>query len=329
MPLGFKLLVFAIAAVLLLAIFYTFIAPLFFPGTNTIAEIEKSLKNAETGLGEGFGKQLTFEAGAAVRGVSFDTRTRNVVFSCNSAALCCPKGEKCSDAIEWSERRVIFREAITVETTARCEEQAGLFACKIYFGETPAQVKIAGIEAEQQFDLSMGKPTVVVSVENTGSKEIFQGAVDVKVAQLSLRDGQWQETFIATAGKTENLGGLLPDERKEVAVELNINVDARFKVEVTASGLDAGHDSNTIYFNTSGAASSCAAEKCDSPQLSAGECTARCYCTGCMLGSDCLQMLREAGGTALGLAEEANLDAAENYILGSNIVEFVLPLHLC
>ena len=209
MPNPFKLLVMAIAAVLLLMVFFAFIAPLFFQKPDPAEQISLLLLNAETLLGKGSSNTVYFNSGSAFQGISFDSPLRNANFSCNSATICCPKGAKCSAAVEWDDRKIIFNEARAIETTARCEQQYGIFTCKIYFGEAPAQIEISSARAEKEFDLSNGKPKIFATLKNSGEQQMLQGTIDAKVMQLVSSNGREEEIPIASAAKTETIAGTL------------------------------------------------------------------------------------------------------------------------
>ncbi|MDP2974529.1 MAG: hypothetical protein Q8N60_05750 [Candidatus Diapherotrites archaeon] len=329
MPNPFKLLVMAIATVLLLMVFFAFIAPMFFPKQDPAEQISLMLLNAETLLGKGSSNTVQFNSGSAFQGISFDSPVRSVNFSCNSATICCPKGAKCPAAIEWDDRKIIFNEARAIETTARCEQQYGIFTCKIYFGEKPAQIEIISARAENEFDLSEGNPKIFATLKNSGSQEMLQGTIDAKVVQLVSQNGGEEEIPIASAAKTETIGSLNAGEQKEIGIELNLREGGKFKAIITASGLEAGFDEKSVSFTAKGAADECIANSCDAPSAATGKCIARCYCSNCLIGSRCAQKLKETGASALGLPAGTDLSAAENYILGSDIVEFVLPDSAC
>ncbi len=329
MPNPFKLLVMAIAAVLLLMVFFAFIAPLFFPKPDPAEQISLLLLNAETLLGKGSSNTVYFNTGIAFQGISFDNPLRSINFSCNSATICCPKGAKCSAAIEWDDRKIIFSETRAIETTARCERQYGIFTCKIYFGEAPAQIEISNARAEKLFDLSKGKPKIFATLKNSGGQQMLQGAVDVKVAQLVSSNGREDEIPIASPAKTETIGSLDAGKEKEIAIELSVREEGKYKAMLTASGLEAGSDEKSVSFTAKGATEQCIAKRCDAPAAATGKCIARCYCSNCLVGSRCVQKLKEAGATALGLPEGTDLSSAESIILGSDIVEFVLPDSAC
>ncbi len=326
---SFRLLVYAIAAVLFIWLFMGYIAPLFFPGHDPATEIGKMLEEAEMVLGRGKSNKLLFNGGSSFKGKSFDSPIRNVVFECNSASLCCPKGVSCNSAIEWDERTILFQETRSIETTVRCNEEYGISTCKVYFGNKPAQIGIKSIEVKEEFDLEKEKPIIGISVENSGSQEMLQGSIEVKVFQVVEIGHEPKEILLSALTKTEAIGALGAGKQKEKEIELAIEADGEYKLRVRASGLEAGSDEKIVSLKTTGSTSSCTASKCNSPALAAGKCIARCYCTGCVLGTDCVQKLKEAESNAVGLTTSVDLTDAENYILGSNIVEFVLPNSLC
>jgi hypothetical protein len=329
MPNPFKLLVMAIAAVLLLMVFFAFIAPLFFPKPDPAEQISLLLLNAETLLGKGSSNTVYFNSGSAFQGISFDSPLRNANFSCNSATICCPKGAKCPAAVEWDDRKIIFSEARAIETTARCNSEYGIFTCKIYFGEKPAQIEISSARAEKEFDLSKGKPKIFATLKNSGGQQMLQGTIDAKVMQLVSENGREEEIPIASAAKTETIGSLDSGKETQIAIELSVREEGKYKAMLTASGLEAGFDEKSVSFTAKGATDECIANSCDAPAAATGKCIARCYCSNCLVGSKCAQKLKETGSSTLGLPTGTDLSTAENYILGSDIVEFVLPDSVC
>ena len=103
-----KLLVYAIVAVILLALFYTYIMPYFMPKEDYLEEINQALETAEINLGRGVTKNILFEE-TSFTGNTFDSAHRSIAFECNSAELCCNLGEEdenCTRTIEWNERKV-------------------------------------------------------------------------------------------------------------------------------------------------------------------------------------------------------------------------------
>lgn len=325
----FKLLVYAIVTVAIIAMAYQIMLPLLFPAANNIAMIEKTLKASETGLGTGFASEITTDTGEGFLGETFDTRTRNATFQCNSATLCCPQKKECDLAIEWDNRKVSFNKSRTFLVTTRCEKEYDLHTCTIYLGEPPAQIKIESFQAPKIIDLSTDKMYFDIEFSNTGNQETQQTEIKIKVFKKYLEEGRMQEKELESAGKTENTGPLKPGESIQKRVYINLNQNGSFKAIIKPAGLEAGYEEKTIQFETTGANDECQAAYCIMPKYSEGACRSRCYCENCMLGSKCAELLLDSDNIDLGLPHYVNIENAEPNVLASNIVEMKIEDDMC
>lgn len=326
---SFRILVYAIVAVAVLALVYLIIWPFIFPVRDNVALIEKSLEAAETGLGTAFSTETFVQKDEGIKGSTFDSRTRNVNFICNNADLCCPLDQECSLQIEWNAKAIEFNESKEVLMASRCELQHGLFICNIYVGEFPAQVEIGAIETDKKTDLSQKPVAFEVTFSNTGSQETQQAFVEIEIYQMYLEEGKWVERLLEEYSKTTSFGNLKPGQTRKEEIQIEIDENGRFKAKAKISGLEAGYEEKSIVFDTVGGSRFCAASSCESPRFSAGECKVRCHCEKCLSGTDCQEKLAEAGNEALGLPAGTNVETAGSEILGSNIIDITLNREAC
>ena len=89
----FKLFVYTIATMALLAVFFIYILPLFFNEPNPNSVISKSLDSAEILLGKAITNTIKISPSKFSK-IGFDSDNRSVAFECNSSTLCCNKNEK-------------------------------------------------------------------------------------------------------------------------------------------------------------------------------------------------------------------------------------------
>ncbi len=326
---GFRLLVYAIVAVSVLALVYLIMLPMLLPVSNNIAIIERTLKASETGPGMGFHEEVTVKEGEGFSGQTFDRRTRNVAFQCNSADVCCPQKEKCSLAIEWDNRAVKFNESRTVLVTTRCEMRHGLHACTVYIGADPAQIEIGSINAPKEFDLGKEAPYFEVAFSNTGSQETQQTEIEVQIFRRYLEEGKWVERPVENASAVEAFGGLKPGEKRRRTIYVSLNENGSFRAEIRVSGLEAGFEEKSVQFTATGAANYCKPTGCLDPSFLHGKCVARCHCTKCMLGKECAEALLQSDPLNLGLRPEVTFENAETSLLGSNEVDVILLDKFC
>jgi len=326
---AFRLLVYAIVAALVLFLAYRIFQPFIFPEPDSIAVIEQNLKAGETGLGLGFTSEILVKTGEGFTGETFDTRTRNVAFQCNSASVCCPREKECNLAVEWDRRRVKFNQTKMVTSTARCDLQDSLYACTVYLGERPAQVEIDSVSSGEEFDLSKGDVFFEVEFSNTGAQQAEQTEIEIEVFQKYLEEGIWRERLVENAFKKQALGKLAPGQTKKTTVSLNLNQNGQFKARVRVSGLEAGFAEKELQFSTTGASDDCMPSYCEEPRFINGRCAARCYCEKCMSGPKCADKVLEADTVDLGLHPDVSLNNAEIDILRSDMVDMRIGNRFC
>ena len=324
-----RLLVYSIAAIIIISILVLYIFPMFSPEGNNLAIFENNLKAAETGLGIGFTSELEVKQGDGFGGETFDSTTKNVIFQCNSSTLCCPQGQECDLAIEWDSKMVKFNKTKTITTTVRCGKEYTIYTCTIYFGERPAQIEIDSLKAPEEVDLEKESPSFEITFSNTGGLNAIQTTVEIEVFRRYLEEGKWIEKRIENVSKVENFGELDKRESKTETIEIELNENGLFKTRVRASGLEAGFDEKIIQFEATGANTGCIASYCEEQRTVGKNCITRCYCNNCLFGSNCTEKLLQADNVTLGLIPELDLENAEPTVLGSNIVEFKVPETFC
>lgn len=323
----FKLLVYAIFAIALLAIFYFIIWPLLAPA-NGAAEIERNLKASETMIGLGVGKQLFFQQGEGFSGQTFDTGNRSVSFQCNSAEFCCPSEEECPLAIEWDSRAMKFNESRNFLATTRCDFQNGLYVCRIYFGDSPAQIKIESLEMEEEFDLEKEPVSFEITIANTGGVKAEHVEAIVEINRISIENGKQAETIAPEYSKTEAIDPIKQGEKIKKTILLELNENGSFKAKIRASGSDAGFGETSRQFSTTGAENNCMPSYCEDQRFIEEKCTARCYCSKCVLGSECAEQVLSSEPADLGL-QNVSFANAGTKTLGSNIADIIILDQYC
>jgi hypothetical protein len=325
----FRLLVYSIAALAVIGLFYYLIYPLLLPPENSIEIIEKSLRTSETGNGMSFTSEIFFRDGDGIQGETFDTKTRNVAFQCNGTTYCCPQGTECPLAIEWDKRKVEFNKPGFVPVTTRCDTIGGLYACNIYFGNTPAQIEIESLDFPKEADLGQGPLSFSIKIKNTGQQDSNNIKVEVNVFQRYLEEGQWIERPVETGQHIEELGVLEPEEEIEKTISFGFNQNGEFKAKIKVSGVESGFEEHVKEFRSTGATDKCRAASCEKPEYLGGKCTARCHCEQCIYGYKCQEKILASNPEDLGLSIGGNLSQAQAEILSSNDIDLALPEQFC
>lgn len=323
----FKLLVYAVFAVALLAVFYFLILPFLAPQSG-IGKIEKNFKSSEAMLGTGISEQLFFREGEGFSGQTFDNRIRSVSFQCNSAELCCPMGENCGLAAEWDSRMVKFNESRFFSATARCDFDNGLYVCRLYLGEKPAQIEIKSLEMEEEFDLEEEQVFFEIEIANTGNVKAEHVETIVEISRVSIENEKKVETIAPEYSKTAAIEAIIAGGSAKKTVLLEINENGLFKAKIRAAGADAGFGEETREFSTTSMQSGCAPSYCEEQRFIDEKCTVRCHCTECVLGSECAQKILSSEPVDLGL-RYVSFENAGAETIGSNIVDIIIANSYC
>ncbi|MAG22361.1 MAG: hypothetical protein CL943_03610 [Candidatus Diapherotrites archaeon] len=328
----FRLLVYAIGAMLLIGLFVTYIAPLFSQQQDPIEIMHTSLNVAETNLGVGHNQNIVFEE-IVFSALSFDTDNRSVAFECNDPRFCCNKGEqddKCTQKIVWDERKVEITDSVEVETTTRCSFENTLFVCRVYFGEAPAQVSISEAEIKERINLDDEPVELKVKIENSGSLPMFASSMKVEVFERYLDGQRWKRRYIGSALLQQDLGEIVAGQSIEKKIALNIPFAGKYDVELHIKGDKAGFEKQEFSFEAIGG-DKCRATSCEKPVMEFGQCKTECNCANCFISTNCEQKVKSTikqvpfGETTL----EVDLGGRNSETLGSNLVGISLPDEYC
>jgi hypothetical protein len=323
---SFRFAMYSVVALALLAVFFLYFLPLFFPVEDPGDAIDRELANSEMDLGKYYSTSLAFSSETIFVANSFDTESRSVAFECNNPSICCNLGEECG-RIVWDERRIVFKSSTgPIKTSFRCGYENYLFYCKVFFGDAPAQIEIVELNAREHFDLDEGKPEVFLKIRNSGNQPMLFGSTKIMLYKKVWESDQWKRIFLGTTG-VEEIGELLPGQEIEKTLEFDVSEIGNFDATVNVLGESAGFEEREISFTAEGTSTLCVAVDCEQPQMQFGECIAVCHCEGCRLGVNCEERLKASiTGFVVGATpKEVDLSDKESEILGSNTVQFRVP----
>ena len=320
----FRLLVLAIAAIALLYVFYSLVQ-FFFLAKNPIPLLENNLEGAKLKEGKSVFSEILFSQGTSIAAKNFDSDTRSVSFECNNPRICCNKDDDCG-LIEWDERRIFFNSGKTMITATRCSFSENLYACKIYFGDAPAQLAFKRLSAKKEIDAGKEPVEIEAEIINSGNQPMIFGQVNIDVYQKVLENGKVQKKFLSQASKIMPLNRLLQGEVSKIQIPIDA-ADGDYQIELLVSGQNSGSDKNTVYMKITGT-ESCIAEACET-QFLGDLCIASCYCKNCMFGSSCEEAIKARSPLELGLGQGTEISGLTAGIKGSNEIEFVLKNENC
>ncbi len=328
----FKLLVYALAAVAILAVFFAVIQPFFFRTTDPIDLLTKNLAVAETSRGTGITENATFPE-IVMTGATFDSDNRSVAFECNDGVLCCDIGqrdENCTNKVAWSERYVEVKERIDIETTTRCTYENTIFVCKIYLGKKPAQVEVKKAEIQKEINLAEGPAKLKLEIKNSGRVSMLSGEIKAELYERYLEGTQWKRRYIGKGLVEESFDKLDAGEKLEKTIEINAGYPGKYEIDLFIKGENGGYEKQTLEFEATGSRG-CSATQCTQPWTEFGKCKTNCSCESCLLSSQCEEQVTTNISSIMVGSETVDVDLklAVTSGLGTNLVEVFLDESLC
>lgn len=320
-----KILVIAIAAILLITLLFGLMQP---PKEDILSILERQLTAAEIDLGKSNSfQELKLTGSLNFSGETFDTQNRSVSFSCNSGIYCCFKNEKCGKPIEWSERNFSVKSGQPVTSSARCYNENNFNSCKIYFGTEPAQLEIVKTGFRQKMDLKESSlQKISVEMKNSGKTPSLAGTVSAKIYRETIAGNAAQKQFVIE--KKAKIESIQPEQKFSASIEIEIPSDGNYFAEIKASAEDAGFDSNKIYFNvTDSRPSGCHITETDDTIAWNSEtenCRQKFYCENCKYAFDCKDLWEKEAKTALKAGDstfaflEMQCETPDNFLLPPN-----------
>lgn len=291
----FKLFIALAAALAILYFFLTYLGPLFFWPKNVQEQISGAIVTATMYPGKAIeAKETVYDSGMQFSNQTFREQQIETKFECDSPSNCCDKGTKCNNAIEWTESYAGFKQKKTIETFARCDSQHNIFACTVYFGQKPAQVKIANTSALNEIDLkTQNQCTIDLLIKNDGAVQAPSVFITTKLFKYNQAKTAKQLMQEKKSGELE----LMPGAQTLFPIDLQIELPGSYIAEILVEGENAGFDQNMIEFTAKGTAlSPCKTGSKGSTVLNpeTGNCETAYDCMGCNFAFEC----RNAWATA-------------------------------
>jgi hypothetical protein len=281
----FQLVITAIVAIALIALFFTYINSLNSP-ENLNSQIKKAIIQAEDP--SYMGKTIMFSFNVTQNQLlytkDFDLSKRSLAIECTDNSICCAKGEECNK-IEWTEEYAQFNKAKKINFYARCLEE-GISICRIYFGKMPAQAELKEIRKTSQNNLTIN---FEVDVKNSGKQNLSLGENKLKLYKKVAFD--WEESDFKKESK--NISMLAPDQEHTFLWEITIPSYGEYKAEFIFEGQNSGFDIKTIDFNINENTACQRSEKVEyvtDPESGVREIH---YCEGCNYGYECYAKWKE------------------------------------
>lgn len=288
---AFRILVFAVVAVAALWIFSTFFAPLFNPPTQFTETIQRGLQSAKAQVGQVTSMgNLEIPSGTFFSNATFANEKTDLVFECNNPQYCCEKGAVCNQKTAWNEQRVTFNQAQRIPAFTRCQFEFEFFACKIFFGQKPAQVTIEPVSIPNQIDLAKQNTlSFSTRIQNTGEQTAVQGLAEV-FFQKKMETGPMAD--FQTVFSQQQLFSELPSNQSTVLNwTIPLEKNGEYRLRIQAKSDNAGMDISDHEFRLFNEATACQALTSQAPQTEfdsqTGLCTTKFACVNCNLAVDC------------------------------------------
>lgn len=280
---GLRIFIYAVAAIALIWIFLAYIAPLFVSPAETVRQMNNALKISEMNLGKSYTVEVLYPGEFAARAAdSVDAPDRFVSFVCNSAELCL------SGAVVADERSMRVKDARVISTTFRCNYAEGLFYCRVYLGQEPAQLEFTGFDIGEKYDLSKNQKTEIsFTVKNTGKASAVESTHTAKLYKKTIISGGEKEILYSEPFR-KTVAEIKPGENETIGFDLGISENGKYSIVIRSEGTDAGFDEKKFDFEVSGGeGGTCRATAKGETELKGGGCRTEYLCTGCSAASEC------------------------------------------
>ena len=287
----FRLLVFGIVAAALIWVFLTNFAPLFFPQQNVHAIIQSGLQTAKTKPGTILSLgNLRISEQTILTARAFSEPGTDTVLECNHPSFCCDKGQTCPSKIVWSETQLLGNRNQELAVFVRCKQAFDFFACRIFAGQKPAQLKIQNQAFETTLDLaSQTDWEINTTIANAGNQPSQTGFVRLELQKKTGEPDSWQKL----AEQQQSLETLLPGATIQIQFSIPIFETGTYRAIVRAESDNAGYEEKTAGFNALNQGGNCTAETNRETETifdsQTQDCIEKFFCIGCSFAAQCKQ----------------------------------------
>lgn len=308
----FRLLVTVALLIVLLAVIFTYIVPLFFIPSDFSKEVRNGLETAQAYEGKAMkGTRVSLSAPQSINGKNFETFGTLVVFKCSDASLCCEDFKGCTSSlsIDTVSKTLSVKKAVTIQPYFRCMYEHKLYVCNVFLGLQPAQVEISAVNAQKSIDLSKGSRAIInFDYKNSGDNDASEPLTAKVQVFNKLDNNPLKEPLF------ENQKQVSKAKAKEVKSE-NIEVlfysAGDFEIKVSVESEESGKDEKTVEIKASGIPrTDCTATIAESPEWYSGtieelqgKCVSKANCEKCSTSFECRNSW---------LSREATVAAASN-----------------
>ncbi len=292
----FKILIGFLVAVYLIFFIMNILFPTAFPEDEVIRDITKQIEYSKKNLGLYNSKyDLKFEQGISLTKEDFKEKDLEVEFECNSLEYCCAENEKCGDKIEWSRNTIAFNKTANPTVSTRCKEVKGIFFCKVFFGQIPAQIRLEEFNYNNNFYFDSEKLKIDAIVKNIGSVTENFAEITTKVFIIFYEGAEKKEQLAKEVSGTPEK--IKAKETKTLYSEIQIDSPGEYLIKSKVTGLDFGYAEREYSINVFGEPMyECKIDKTrkeiviDPATVGEGkitECDIRYFCTDCLYAFEC------------------------------------------
>ncbi len=293
-----QILVTAVIAVLFLYLVLTFVFPLFNSAPDLDKAVNPLLNNAQATLGKSETLSTQLKKGQTILAKNFNSPLRSVAFACNSPD-CCSYIENCRSPLIVTPERIIINQSIKSQLTARCEPTVGLHACKVYVGNTPAQLEWHSLQIPFALDLTQG--TIIETkgnLLNSGETDSGNITLEMRIIEERLQEGKLQQVEVVKT--TQEITSLPAGKNTSISLTAEIKNPGTYTIMVRATAFDGGSAEKKDAITVSGEIQSECRTTISQPQgildTDTGMCRRKKFCEGCTFAFECRQAWIDKGG---------------------------------
>ncbi len=305
----FKLLVYGITALALIAVISVFIfGQCFLFCSDPNDEIKELLDFAEIKTGKFSEKELLFPSEFVTKAEIFDSESRSVIFECNDLTVCCPKDntQECSKQVEWNERTFSVKSEKRLPVFSRCRFEE-LAICKVFIGKEPAQLDFEMFFPETLNLSSSQTLNGTITVSNSGKERILVVDIVSKIFSLSFDEGfakknLFSESKTTLFPQTENtVIALEPNQSHSRDLALKVGSAGSYLAQITVVERNdlTNFEMGSAEFDVTGVFSGNECEAVENSKKFSRIENEQCFisydCSGCLLTSDCINAWNKKG----------------------------------
>lgn len=296
----FLLLIFAIAALSLIAVITGLFNPFLNPSADLEKIIEKDLRQAQVTPGTATPiTTIALKGTESLNATFFETQLRKMGFGCLDPAYCCSQKDGCNLSVIANNQRLIITQKTMMRTSTRCDDSKTVQSCVVFIGKSPGQIQIKAVTLPSSVVLNNNPAIVIpIAIENTGELPIEETiTAKWRLFKVIMENNVPQYEFVRE-GDQSSIEKMLPEKGITINPTVTVLSEGDYRLEIRVASEDGGFDEKNQTFKAVGNASLCQIDypPAENAQwLNTNQCAKKSPCTGtCVAAFECQESWQRA-----------------------------------